>query len=416
MTTTHKALYTGLSCLDSSYLKLEKLVHMTLLSNKWRNVMKLRSLPIILLSTVFSIKVAALDQNCIGIINALKNQVKVNKSDKVADILMRRACNSSDTSKGGEGSYGAYSGSYTESELKTHCESENREFFAEHSYREISSLIGLEETRAILAACKSKNQALQISASEVTEEKASILVSFAGIPSTPTAIIEDVYATRGKCYGKLVGEPLLSREFTCEFKPPKKSMIIHVNTTQGNIEKYISSKPKPKPKPVVHIGMFARSPGEGCVTAQEVPIQLGSLWNLALLRTAVVTTSSVIPIHTDRHKTVHVNDGWYSNCKSWIPANADKQYMQIDFGRTAKISKVSLGSDYTGQFGDRKIKNVRILIDNSVVKNVTGLDIHRTLDIDINPVKGSIIKVIIWGGDGGHPARVDELRVWGLPL
>lgn len=58
---------------------------------------------------------------------------------------------------------------------------------------------------------------------------------------------------------------------------------------------------------------------DGSPAPELVPIKSQDLANLALLNGATATASSVMTIFPDRHRINFLNDGWYNNCRSWIP-------------------------------------------------------------------------------------------------
>ncbi|PCI64151.1 MAG: hypothetical protein COB38_12990 [Gammaproteobacteria bacterium] len=175
-------------------------------------------------------------------------------------------------------------------------------------------------------------------------------------------------------------------------------------------------------EPSVNQTMFARKPSninearKDCSSVVQVPIRQGALWNLALLKSAKIYTDSNINIETHLHKSRHVNDGWYSNCKSWIPFDTSEHYMEIDFGRMVKINKLAISNDNTGQFKDRRIVSVRVEINNQTVLRLENQSVTTSLDIQLKSIDTRAIKVFVKGASYGHPPRVDELVVWGTPL
>jgi F5/8 type C domain len=83
-----------------------------------------------------------------------------------------------------------------------------------------------------------------------------------------------------------------------------------------------------------------------------VPLSSGGLANLALLKRARASASSLLPGFPDRHEVNNLNDGWYNNCRSWIPA-AMPAWVVVDLGDTFLVSSVTLGSEHTKFWGDR---------------------------------------------------------------
>ena len=74
--------------------------------------------------------------------------------------------------------------------------------------------------------------------------------------------------------------------------------------------------------------------------------------NLALLPAAKANASSVFAGGNAIHQIAHLNDGWYGNNASWIPAKMPA-WAEIDLGAAYRIAEVRLGNDHTGGYKDR---------------------------------------------------------------
>ena len=62
-----------------------------------------------------------------------------------------------------------------------------------------------------------------------------------------------------------------------------------------------------------------------------------------------------------RHSIKYLNDGWYGNCRSWIPQDLPAT-AEIDLSRDFLVSYVALGSESKPQFGDRPLVDFTIEI------------------------------------------------------
>jgi mono/diheme cytochrome c family protein len=55
----------------------------------------------------------------------------------------------------------------------------------------------------------------------------------------------------------------------------------------------------------------------------------------------------------DIHRVEHLNDGRYGNGRSWIGAEGDRGWAQVEFARTTRIDRVVWGRDREGNYSDR---------------------------------------------------------------
>jgi hypothetical protein len=77
--------------------------------------------------------------------------------------------------------------------------------------------------------------------------------------------------------------------------------------------------------------------------------------NLALLAEAEASASSLISwtdVVTSRHAISYLNDGWYSNCRSWV-ADRLPAWAKLNLGKQYQVTGVAFGSDQTGRYKDR---------------------------------------------------------------
>jgi hypothetical protein len=79
--------------------------------------------------------------------------------------------------------------------------------------------------------------------------------------------------------------------------------------------------------------------GNSAVT-ERVPFNRNGAANLALLKQAVATASSLIPGFETRHQIDYLNDGWYNNCRSWIPVSMPA-WAELDLGEAFALRLLS---------------------------------------------------------------------------
>ncbi|MEM8579594.1 MAG: discoidin domain-containing protein [Pseudomonadota bacterium] len=141
--------------------------------------------------------------------------------------------------------------------------------------------------------------------------------------------------------------------------------------------------------------------------------------NLALLATSSSYTSSVVPGHPNRHESGYVSDGWYNNCRSWIPETMPS-FAQIDLGDEYLISAIALGSEFQSHFRDRAASKFSIASSSTPngpwVTLVDGSDGSRIVrgrtQFEFNPTIAQYIRVNMDESIGGQ-VRVDELEIYG---
>jgi len=155
------------------------------------------------------------------------------------------------------------------------------------------------------------------------------------------------------------------------------------------------------------------------------------LTNLALLLQASAFASSKIEDALGaRHSNYYLNDGWYNNCRSWIP-NVMPAYAGIDLGYEYEIYEVVLGSEHEPYYRDRAATKFSIQVsgdgscqisgDGSSWRTVYvypsgGDPIRGTTRFPLTPpVHARCVKIEILGSVGG-PVRIDELEVYGKPI
>lgn len=143
-------------------------------------------------------------------------------------------------------------------------------------------------------------------------------------------------------------------------------------------------------------------------------------WNLALLRSARVAASSSIESYGGRHQITFLNDGWYNNCRSWIPGRWPgpgqrmAAWCEIDLGDEYQLFKIALGSEHTVYYNDRTFTRLDIAVDgNTVISyNDPQRPIQRTTSFSLpSPIVGQTVRISIPESD--FPIRIDEVEIYG---
>ena len=158
----------------------------------------------------------------------------------------------------------------------------------------------------------------------------------------------------------------------------------------------------------------------GSPLPKAVPLKNNKeLFNLSLLKSTRVTASSVIKGYPGRHSINNLIDGWYNNCRSWIPAKRPPAWIEIDLGDEYLIYSIVFGSEQP-YYKDRAITRFRALV--SINENVdwkliytyknTIAPIRNTTIFEFNAVKARFIKIEILDSVQGAP-RIDEIEIYG---
>lgn len=97
-----------------------------------------------------------------------------------------------------------------------------------------------------------------------------------------------------------------------------------------------------------------------CIDELEVFGSANSATNVALASFGTIATSSGNYSETGKHQLKHVNDGKYSNDRSWISNEYGGGWVQLEFPNEVQIDRVVWGRDRTGKFPDRLPVQYRI--------------------------------------------------------
>jgi hypothetical protein len=153
---------------------------------------------------------------------------------------------------------------------------------------------------------------------------------------------------------------------------------------------------------------------------EPVPIYWKGEANLALLNQATATASSVIPGFETRHQIDFLNDGWYNNCRSWIPATMPA-WAEIDLGDIFEIRRVSLGSEHTKFWGDRRLLEFTISTRQQqsqpwelvISHDAKDGPVDSTTGVDFRPRIARFVRLEFSKTVKGDLPRVDEIEIYG---
>ena len=123
---------------------------------------------------------------------------------------------------------------------------------------------------------------------------------------------------------------------------------------------------------------------EPCIDELEIWTAGDSSQNVALAATGAKPTSSGDYQGNPKHKLEHINDGQYSNDRSWISNTSGKGWVQIELANMHKISRIVWGRDRTLQYKDRLATKYRIEVATERNKWQVVADSSRRM-----PVGGS---------------------------
>lgn len=147
--------------------------------------------------------------------------------------------------------------------------------------------------------------------------------------------------------------------------------------------------------------------------------------NLALLKDAKPNASSLLGGWCpQRHCTEYLNDGFYNNCRSWIPATNAPCWAEIDLGDIYTVHKVAFGSEHVAHYKDRTVTEFNILVaveyaedsKSNKWKKVFHLKedkgIRDTTSFEFKPVQARWVRIDILANVQGQP-RIDEIEIYG---
>ena len=153
---------------------------------------------------------------------------------------------------------------------------------------------------------------------------------------------------------------------------------------------------------------------------QTVPAVRNGRRNLALASSAKPGALSKLAGH-EKHQVAHLNDGWYGNSASWIPAQMPA-WAEIDLGANYRIGEVRLSNDSFSQLKDRPPTRLRILVateyntDSTAaswreVARYAGDGITESQSFVFSAAEARWVRVEITECKDGLP-RLDEIEVY----
>ena len=110
----------------------------------------------------------------------------------------------------------------------------------------------------------------------------------------------------------------------------------------------------------VRFTISATNSAEPCIDEIEIWTAGDKPENVALATLGAKPTSSGDYQGNPVHKLEHINDGQYSNNRSWISNTSGAGWVQIELAMSHKIDRIVWGRDRTQQYQDRVATNYRI--------------------------------------------------------
>jgi len=159
---------------------------------------------------------------------------------------------------------------------------------------------------------------------------------------------------------------------------------------------------------------------DGSPIPEPVPISFRGLANLALLKQATATASSVLQGFPDRHRAEFLNDGWYNNCRSWIPQTMPA-WNEIDLGSVYEVHLVRFGSEHTSYWSDRSPSEFMIRVRENSAQDWIVVYRHRTGQTPVasteifsfQPQPARYLRIDFAASRDGDQIRIDELEIYG---
>jgi len=147
--------------------------------------------------------------------------------------------------------------------------------------------------------------------------------------------------------------------------------------------------------------------------------------NLALLEDAKPNADSLLPGYAI-HQIVHLNDGFYNNCRSWISGvgPGTEAWAEVDLRDAYHVKKVGIGSDHCGNYKDRAASDFKILVATEYKEDSEaatwkeaydhkkGDAVHQTTYFEFKEVEARYVRISVLNGVPGE-VRIDELEIYG---
>lgn len=145
---------------------------------------------------------------------------------------------------------------------------------------------------------------------------------------------------------------LLEKVSDPKSKAPTKPVFREAVQATGNVEKI-----PPTPAKFVRFVIEATNGGQPCL--DELAIFSGGK-NVALASEGGKPTASGSLNGYPIHKLEHINDGQYSNRRSWIADSVNGAWVQIELAEAFPIDRIEWARDREGQYADRLAIGYRI--------------------------------------------------------
>ncbi len=165
-----------------------------------------------------------------------------------------------------------------------------------------------------------------------------------------------------------------------------------------NVERFVTRGAK-----AVRFWIEKTNQSEACLDELEV---FSGETNVALASAGARASSSGDFVHPT-HKLEHINDGEFGNAKSWISAQMQGGWVQVDFAAVQQIDRIQWARDRTGKYRDRTAVGYRIeLMSESGEWEFVAGDSDRSLVAAVEGGKSN------YRFEGFSESEVEQGRRW----
>ena len=147
---------------------------------------------------------------------------------------------------------------------------------------------------------------------------------------------------------------------------------------------------------------------EPCLDEIEIWTAGDESENVALASTGAKATSSGDYQGNPKHKLEHINDGQYSNNRSWISNTSGKGWVQIELAQTHTIDRIVWGRDRTLEYSDRLATKYRIEVATEPEKWEVVADSDRRMPIGGSSNPADFVAAGLSESDAARAAEISR--------